>query len=73
MATVVADSKSVTWHPGVAAVGTSVFTVGFVILKIFWGFFSEEKKMLVTEEESLGNLGPGAIQTGTMTFSVLSI
>ena len=73
MATVVADSKSVTWCLGVAAVGTGLFIVGFVILKIFWGFFDKKKKMLVTEEESLGNLGPGTIQTGTMTFSVLYI
>lgn len=67
------ESKSVTWYLNGAVLGTNVFIVDLAVLKMF-RYFSEKKKVLVTEEESLAHLGLGGTsQTSTMTFSVLYI
>lgn len=72
LAMLVVDSKSVTWSLNGAVVGTNLFIVDLAILKMFW-YFLQKKKVLVAEEESLANLGPGTSQTGTMTVSVLYV
>lgn len=72
LAVVMIGGKSVTWYLNGVGLDTSLFIVDLAILKMFCYFFLEEK-VLVTEEESLANLALGAIQTSTMTFSVLYI
>lgn len=43
------------WYLGGAAVDSSLFTVDCVILQVYW-VFNNNRKMSVTEEESLGDL-----------------